>query len=189
MTPQAHGAAGFSASCEPTTINYPALTQITCTLVVTTGDQEERFSVSPRAPQFGGEGMDAEFATLSSNGRLALVGPGELGLGAYAFPSVAACSFLERGWHGAVNGSGKTDVTIPPDSQASLVATYQAQEPPWPGDSLAPLFEISNEMVSGDESTLPAPLTVRTAEPARTGVSGVRIVFATRPESGRRPGP
>ena len=183
----AHGQASFSASCTPTAISYPGTTTISCALAVTTAAQEERFTVSTRAPQFGGEGQDAEFATLATNGQLTLNGPGALGLGAFSIPSIASCGGTGPGWHGSVNGSGVRDVTIPAGSQSSLVATFVANEPPWPGDSAAPFFEIGTQMVSGDESTLPLPLTVRTAEPTRTGMSGLRILFKTRPESERAP--
>lgn len=188
VVPASAGAqATFSASCTPTTIAYPGSTTITCALAVTTAAQEERFTVSTRVPQFGGEGQDAEFATLATNGQLTLNGPGALGLGAFSIPSIASCGGTGPGWHGSVNGGGVRDVTIPAGSQSSLVATFVANEPPWPGDSIAPFFEIGTQMVSGDESTLPLPLTVRTAEPARTGMSGLRILFKTRPESERAP--
>ena len=179
--------ATFSAACAPTTISYPGSTEITCALAVTTGAQEERFTVSPRSPQFGGAGPDAEFGTLANDGRVTLTGPGELGLGAFTIVKLASCGGTRDGWHGEFSGGGVQDVTIPANSQSSLTSIFYPSEPPWPGDSIAPFFEVGNTMVSGDESTIAGPLAVRTLEPTRTGTSGLRILIKTNPESARQP--
>jgi hypothetical protein len=177
----ANGAAAFSAECSPTTIRFPGTTAITCNLRVVTGGFPERFSVGAVLPRQGGS-SGLEGTTLEQGGPPTLVGPGSFGFGMGTFPSVAACSSLQPGIHGAFGGSFRNDIEIPATSNSTLVFRFAARRAPWPGDSLAPTLDISTQMVEpGKTSTLPGPLRLTTPEPTVTGASGVRILFRTQP--------
>ncbi len=178
----------ITVTATPQVISFPNPAPVAYTLHISAGPQQEVFTIRPSGPSFtrgvfGGEGPAVGEVGFSKSGSVVL------GAGFTQTADFASCRSAVPALHAASSEGSGVDVKVPANSTGELTYTFGAGPAPWPGMSLAPSFLLSNDLIGKivdpgfGPGTLSAPMTVIGPEPIRTGASGVRINFQTKPRS------
>lgn len=159
----------------PQTVTYPDTKSLTYSVQITTGAEEERFSLAARGlPAYIGFDEQPE-GQLLAPGIPHFEGPGTLG--PVATPAFIACTRSLRAKHGTLPYAPDYDVTIPANVTTTLVIPVTvAEDAPWPGEQyrlgLTATGTRPSRTLDGD-----IPLSVPAVVAA--GRVGVRMSIAT----------
>ena len=158
----------MSTAVEPAVLAYPQQRVLTYRLTMTTGEREERLSVSPQHIPF------------ARPGPLTLEGPGtlqRLPIHGDPAPPGPGCPRIRT----PSLPTYYYTVVLPPRSTSVLVSPYRLIAAPWRGTDLRLLYDFT----TFDPAThkFVGPPALRSPQPVLTGVSGVRITLTVRPIS------
>lgn len=158
--------------------------QVRYTVELAASGQDEHFSFGFQASSFGTwRGQPTEGSPLVFLGETLSLAGGTL-LGPARFSSgVPACAPGVRP-HGLDLESRTWDVLVPADRTAVATLDFAlVRDLPWPDTSYGVTFLADSRLVSGQRSTLAAPLRVRAPGPAVRGRRAVHIRLSSRPRS------
>ena len=178
-----------SASVAPAAVTWPGVQELTFRLELATGERAERFAVSMEPSYYGlpaTEPYELEGSPLGPQASVEKEGALVLGLGGAPL-ALPVCAPSFNRYHGYEPSTFKIDVDMPARSSGALIARRPFGDfAPWPDSDLRLAFRITPDLVGLGEGTV-AERVVYPPQPRRTGATGVRIRFSTRPFVPRGP--
>ena len=193
-----------SASAEPTfsgtlvtpTRLGPTTRVILYYLRMSSGPQEERFSVRMDPPRFATQGGRDEGESIDGALAIALQGPGTIGQKVQEPAFEVPCSSRQDRAHGYATGAESVDLLLPPDSATTLAVRYEtgAQAPWVDGDyrltftaqpALVGQYTEDSPFFAG--ATLLTPVTLRTQGPLVGSGIAAHLVLTSSPHGSWSP--
>jgi hypothetical protein len=168
----------------PDVIRVGVTDRVRYTVQLIASGQEERFAFGFQLPSFGTwRGQPTEGSPLGFMGEtLGLTGGTLLGPARFSAGSPACAPGVPP--HGLDLESRMWDVLVPDGGTAVATMDFAlAHQRPWPDTSYGVTFLADPRLVSGQPSTLAAPLRVRAPGPAVHGRRAVHIRLSSRPRS------
>ncbi len=165
--------------------------QILYYLDLSSGPQEEAFSVRFLPPRFATKGGRAEGESIDGPRKIALQGPGQLGQLIQDPRFDQPCSDRDAAFHGYATGPASVDVILPPNASTTLAVRYlTGRRAPWADGDYRLRFVVEPKLVGtyalgspffGRQIAPFAQRTRRTAGPKPEGRLGAHILLSTSP--------
>lgn len=165
--------------------------QILYYLDLSSGPQEEAFSVRFIPPKFATSGGRAEGESIDGPRKIALQGPGELGQLVQDARFTQPCSDRDAAFHGYATGAASVDVLLPPNSSSTLAVRYlTGRRAPWADGDYRLRFVVQPRLVGsylvpgpffGRQASAFSPVTRRTDGPAVRGRIGAHLILSSTP--------
>lgn len=189
-TPATAAPSVFGTKVTPRTVDA-GTRQILYYLDLSSGPQEEAFSVRLIPPRFATKGGRAEGESIDGPRKIALQGPGELGQLVQDGRFTQPCSDRDAAFHGYATGPAEVDVLLPPNSSTTLAVRYlTGRRAPWADGDYRLRFVVQPRLVGtylapspffGKQADAFSAVTRRTDGPVPRGRLGAHLILSSKP--------